>query len=99
MTLAKRKQEFVCLSQKVEVDGKEVTRFDRDFLGKRLTVEYAEISKKTGKPLQPKAIAVRTYEDPNTDPVKKMYEECNLKENGGSDCVTPFDIEQLDTAE
>lgn len=97
MTLKERKQMFACLSEKVEKDGKTMTRFERDFLGKPLTVEYAELSTKTGKPLQPKAITVRTYEEPETDPMKKAFEKCKVSAGGEVTDVTEFIVEQLDT--
>lgn len=69
---------FKCLSQKVPgPDGKAVTRFERDVKGLPLTVEYAELSAKTGKPLQAKALAFRTYETgPEKDPIRKLLSEC-----------------------
>lgn len=54
---------------------KQITRFERDIKGLPLTVEYAEISKKTGKPLQAKALIFRTYESASEDPVKKLMRE------------------------
>jgi ATP-dependent DNA ligase len=83
MPLAERKRLFTCLSRQVpSADGKMITRFERDIKGLPLTVEYAERSAKTGKPLQPKAIAFRTYESgPDRDPIKKLLEECA----GGND--------------
>lgn len=46
------------------------TRFDRDFKGRLLTVEFPELSAKTGIPTQAKALAFRTYEPgPGYEPV------------------------------
>jgi ATP-dependent DNA ligase len=97
MTYEERKKMFKCLSEKVvnPTTGKEITVFERDYLGTPLTVEYSEISEKTGKPLQPKAITVRTYEDPNTDPVKKMYERCKITEGGSTD-INVLCVERID---
>lgn len=69
---------FKCLGQKVSgPGGKMVTRFERDVKGLPLTVEYAELSAKTGKPLQAKALAFRTYEaGPEKDPIRKLLSEC-----------------------
>ncbi|GFR88950.1 DNA ligase [Elysia marginata] len=71
---------FRCLSQKVpeSVGGAAgITRFERDVKGLPLTVEYAELSAKTGKPLQAKALAFRTYETgPEKDPIRKLLSEC-----------------------
>ncbi len=71
---------FRCLGQEVEgPDGTRMTRFERDVKGLPLTVEYAEISPKTGKPLQPKAIAFRTYEaGPGKDPWRELLRDCGL---------------------
>jgi len=56
-----------------------LTRFDRDFRGRPLTVEYPERSAKTGKPVQAKALTFRTYEGgPQADPVRRLFEECPL---------------------
>lgn len=74
LTLQNREMLFKCLSEKV---NKLQTRFERDVKGLPLTVEYSEISKKTGKPLQAKAIAFRTYES-ESDPIVKIYKECNI---------------------
>lgn len=69
-----RESLFKCLSQMVD---KKQTRFDRDIKGLPLTLEYSEISQKTGKPLQAKAIAFRTYEL-KEDPIKKVFKDCNI---------------------
>jgi ATP-dependent DNA ligase len=54
-----------------------VTRFERDLRGLPLTVEYPELSAKTGKPSQAKALAFRTYEGgPAADPVRRLLAEC-----------------------
>jgi ATP-dependent DNA ligase len=82
MSYENRHKLFRCLSQKVddpEHAGKKITRFERYVRGKPLTVAYAELSSKTGKPVQPKALQFRTYEGPeDDDPIKKLYEECQL---------------------
>jgi len=59
---------------------KQLTRFERDFRGAPLTVEYPERSSKTGKPVQAKALTVRTYEGgPQDDPLRRLYDECPKK--------------------
>jgi hypothetical protein len=77
MTYDDRRAIFTALNKKVKnAAGKLVTRFERDIKGLPLTVEYAEISAKTGKPLQAKALAFRTYEGgPDADPVKKLLDD------------------------
>ena len=69
---------FKRLSQLVQgPSGEMVTRFERDVKGLPLTVEYAESSAKTGKPLQAKAKAFRTYEGgPDKDPIRALMAEC-----------------------
>lgn len=69
---------YKCLGALVDgPGGRRVTRFERDIKGLPLTVEYREISAKTGKPLQAKALAFRTYEaGPGADPVKRLLDEC-----------------------
>lgn len=74
LSLEQRDKLFKCLSQMV---NKKQTRFERDVKGLLLTLEYSEISSKTGKPLQAKAIAFRTYEN-DIDPIKKVYQECGI---------------------
>jgi len=84
MTYSERYKIFECLGELVEDDrvdaphpNAQVTRFERDFLGQPLTVEYPERSTKTGKPTQAKALAFRTYENgPVNDPVRRLYTEC-----------------------
>jgi ATP-dependent DNA ligase len=85
MTYEERYRVFRCLSEMVPNTPKaieeggpaQVTRFDRDFYGKPLTVEYPERSSKTGKPTQGKAVTFRTYEDAlQNDPLKRLNEEC-----------------------
>jgi hypothetical protein len=81
MPLDDRRRLFACLGVKVKGEGgKMLSRFERDIKGLPLTVEYAERSAKTGKPLQPKAITFRTYPEgfEGDDPVKKLYEDCGL---------------------
>lgn len=61
----------------VGADGSAVSRFDHTIKGLPLTVEYAELSAKTGKPLQAKALTFRTYEDgPARDPARTLLNEC-----------------------
>jgi hypothetical protein len=81
MTYEDRYALFSCLGKEIEGDdGKKVTLFEKHLKGLPLTVEYAEISAKTGKPLQPKAVAFRTYEaGPGKDPVRRLLEECRLE--------------------
>jgi len=74
LSLQDREKLFTCLSQFVD---KKQTRFDRDIKGLPLTIEYSELSEKTGKPLQAKAIAFRTYEL-DTDPIKKVFTDCGI---------------------
>jgi hypothetical protein len=45
-----------------------------------MTIEYAEVSNKTGKPLQPRAVAFRTYEE-GVDVVKEILEWCFARRN------------------
>ena len=84
MTYETRYRIFQCLQEEVPgPDGSStVSRFDRDFKGLPLTVEYPELSSKTGKPTQAKALMFRTY-DPalagtgvHPDPIGKLLEEC-----------------------
>ncbi len=77
MTRPERKAVYQCLSQLVPGEGgaggaPAVTRFDRDFLGRQLTVEYAELSSKTGKPTQPWALGFRQ----DVDPIQRLHDEC-----------------------
>ena len=78
MTYEERYALFKCLNQKVDgPNGTKISRFERDIKGLPLTVEYREMSTKTGKPLQAKALAFRTYESgPSTDPVRALLSEC-----------------------
>jgi ATP-dependent DNA ligase len=82
MTYAERKHVFHCLGAPVSDDrpgaapGATTTRFERDFRGRPLTVEYPERSAKTGKPVQAKAVAFRTYEDGSVDPLRRLFVEC-----------------------
>jgi ATP-dependent DNA ligase len=74
MSYEDRYRLFECLGQVVEGG---LTRFERDFRGRPLTVEHAGLSAKTGKPLQAKGKAFRTYEaGPDADPVRKAFREC-----------------------
>jgi hypothetical protein len=78
MTYAERYAIYICIGKLVPgADGKLVTRFERDIRGLPLTVEFREISTKTGKPLQAKALTFRTYErGPGMDPIKRLLDEC-----------------------
>ena len=76
-----RYQIFQCLGEKViDSEGKPVTRFERDIKGLPLTVRYPDRSTKTGKPVQAKAIAFRTYEEgPEADPIHQLLKDCIQK--------------------
>ena len=85
MSYDERYTVFRCLSKEVDNSPEAIaaggparlTRFERDFRGRPLTVEYPERSTKTGKPVQAKALTFRTYEgDPSQDPLKRLYVEC-----------------------
>jgi len=78
MTYAERYKIYGCLGVNVAAAHQPpVTRFERDVLGKPLTVEYKELSPTTGKPLQAKALAFRTYESgPDADPIARLMREC-----------------------
>ncbi|HVE13741.1 MAG TPA: hypothetical protein VNI01_10140 [Elusimicrobiota bacterium] len=78
MTYEERQKLYRCLGQRVTgADGRPLTRFDRDLKGKPLTVQYQELSAKTGVPLRAKALAFRTYEaGPAADPVRALFAEC-----------------------
>lgn len=70
LPLKDRESLFKCL----ESDGK---LFNKYVKNSPITIEYSEISQKTGKPLQAKAIAFRTYEDSN-DNIKNLYKLCGI---------------------
>jgi hypothetical protein len=70
MSLDQRDILFKCLTSNNNL-------FDKYIKGKLITLEYSELSNKTGKPLQAKAIAFRTYENQN-DPIKKILKICNI---------------------
>ena len=80
MTYAERYQIYKCLGSQVpsKDDPKtSISRFDRDVKGLPLTVEFKETSPTTGKPLQAKALAFRTYESgPDADPIARLLREC-----------------------
>jgi hypothetical protein len=83
MTYAVRYQVYKCLSQIVAPAGPTnppLTRFDRDFRGRPLTVEFPELSAKTGIPSQAKALSFRTYEPgagyETRDPLERLLAEC-----------------------
>jgi hypothetical protein len=84
MAYEERYRLFKCLSQEVDDPkhgGKKITRFERDIKGLPLTVEYAELSSKTGKPLQPKGVVIRSYPEglnAGVDPVKTLFADCGL---------------------
>lgn len=86
MSYDERYRIFRCLGEGVENTPEAIaeggparlTRFDRDFKGCPLTVEYPERSSKTGKPVQAKALTFRTYEDDlAADPLRRLYTECD----------------------
>jgi len=83
MTYADRYAVYKCISELVpDAAGNQITRFERDIKGLPLTVEFREISSKTGKPLQAKALAFRTYEGgPDMDPIKRVLDECLPQKN------------------
>lgn len=73
MTNEERKEIYKCLGRPADGGG---TLFEKYLLGKPLTVEFPERSKK-GKPLRAKSLAFRTYEGgPEADPVLRMLAEC-----------------------
>lgn len=85
MTYEERYAVFRCLGAEVDNTPENIaaggpprlTRFERDFRGRPLTVEFPERSTKTGKPVQAKALTFRTYEDNVAqDPLKRLYAEC-----------------------
>lgn len=84
MTYKERYALFKCLSAKVtdpKNPGKQITRFERDIKRKNLTmtVVYPKRSVKTGKPEQPKAKIVRSYEEGAADdPMHKIMIECGV---------------------
>jgi ATP-dependent DNA ligase len=82
MNYKTRKAIYECLGQKVQApDGQMTTRFERDVKGLPLTVEFAESSAETGKPLQAKALTFRTYESgPDNDPIRKLMAECAIEQ-------------------
>jgi hypothetical protein len=79
MTYAERYAVYRCLGANVAPAGAPPqTRFERDVRGLPLTVEYKELSLTTGKPLQAKALAFRTYESgPSADPIARLLRECD----------------------
>lgn len=65
-TYEERYRLYRCLLELVpaaDEPDKMVTRFERDVRGLPLTVEFPELSKKTGKPIQAKAVAFRVYDE------------------------------------
>lgn len=81
LSLENREKLFMCLSKYVD---HKTNLFEKYVKGLMLTVEYAEISPKTGKPLQPKGVAIRSYESSigssKEDPIKELYRICNIVE-------------------
>lgn len=75
MTYAQRYAVYRLLGTNcAQVGEPPLTRFDRDIKGLPLTVEYRERSATTGKPLQARAIAFRTYEaGPAADPAARLF--------------------------
>jgi hypothetical protein len=82
MTDEQRYSLYKCLQQTVKgPGGKKMTRFQRDFYGQPLTVEFPDRSAKTGKPQKAKATTFRTYEEgPEHDPIAKALKECDEAE-------------------
>ena len=74
LSLESREKLFNYLSEKIHLNE---TRFDKIVKGLPITIEYSEISKKTNKPLQAKAIVFRTYESLN-DPIMKLYKDSEI---------------------
>jgi hypothetical protein len=72
MTYPERYRVYRCLGEDV---GGGVTRFARDFEGAPLTVEYPELSAKTGKPTQAKALDFRARDDP----LRRLMRECGAR--------------------
>jgi ATP-dependent DNA ligase len=65
---------FRCMNEFVSPG---VTMFEHKVRGLSLTVEYAEVSAKTGKPLQAKAVTFRTYESgPAHDEWRDVFLRC-----------------------
>lgn len=71
LSLEEREKLYKCLISNNDI-------FYTKIKGLPLTIEYSELSDKTGKPLQAKAIAFRTYESGEDDPIKKIYKECGI---------------------
>jgi len=79
-TYALRYRIYECLGLPAAA-GSPQTRFERDFAGRLLTVEYPELSSKTGKPTQAKALGFRPAEPAPgdavaEDPVTRLLREC-----------------------
>ena len=80
MSYEDRYKLFKCLSEIVDPE-KNLTRFEKEVKGKPLTIEFREISPKTGKPLQAKALTFRTYESGSEqDPMHNIFKICGLIE-------------------
>jgi hypothetical protein len=83
ITYEERYAIFQHLGDLVPIPGGSTTRFERDFKGRPLTVEYPELSSKTGIPTQAKALAFRVYEQaPGVpvppDPITKLLEDLKI---------------------
>lgn len=74
MTYEQRYKLYKYLNEKIEDN---ITRFDKEIKGLLMTIEYPELSNKTGKPLQAKAIGFRTYEADN-DPIKLIFNKLEI---------------------
>jgi ATP-dependent DNA ligase len=84
MSLPMRKAWYACMSAQV-ADVPATTRFARDVKGLMLTVIYPELSVKTGKPSQAKAVAFRTYEDGlEHDKIRAIQLECEASLRNGA---------------
>ena len=87
LTYPEMKKIYVNLSKIVkDSNGDMVTRFERDIKGLPLTVEYRDVSSKTGKPQQAKALTVRSYESgPHLDPMRALLlDDSEIKVDGGA---------------
>lgn len=75
ITMDERRHIFKCLGMQ---DKNGVSRFQRDFYGKKMTVEFPEKSTATGKPLQAKALGFRQMENEFEGPLQRLFAECRL---------------------
>jgi len=86
LTYPEMKKIYVNLSKVVkDSNGDMITRFERDIKGLPLTVEYRDVSSKTGKPQQAKALTVRSYESgPKLDPMRALLlDDSEINVSGG----------------